>query len=142
LRLNLEPGKKSVEELFCSSFSKIETLSPIELFLCPKCGRKVQSTTQLNISSYPQLLVLTFPRFTFNKKKKKNDKASKNQTQISFSKQLTLPMTEDTESNVYNLAGVVVHVGELLHCGHYEAYVKVTYNLSQLHEMVISSCVL
>ena len=78
--------------------------------LSPPCGAIGRRTTQNSIERWPSVLSLSI--------KRQDHRGQKISKHLSF--QLTLVVDNGI---TYGLRGVVVHIGETLNVGHYEAYV-------------------
>lgn len=84
----------------------------------------LQATKQISISHpAPPVLILHLKRFQFG------GMSDKIRTHVQFDDKITVPLTDvpsnEAKSAMYELYGVVVHIGHGLHSGHYIAYVKV-----------------
>ena len=116
LSLDINNGVSSINNSL-KSFTKIETLTQGNEWLCEKCKQKVKATKQLTISQLSNVMILHLKRFSYGNM---NGKVSKH---IDFD--LEQYFTEQNGLKVkYNLTGIVVHHGNSTHSGHYIAFVK------------------
>ena len=81
--------------------------------LSPPCGAIGRRTRQHSVERWPSVLSLSIKR-----QKRQDNRSQKISKHLSF--QLTLVVDNGI---TYGLRGVVVHIGETLNGGHYEAYV-------------------
>eukprot|EP01039_Chlorochromonas_danica_P006457 gene6457-7121_t len=107
-------------------FTISEQLS--QKMFCPKCNADQLFQKQLSIFQSPDLLILHLKRFDFMRQKKINDfvRFPIDGLDLSAFRTSTLEAENDqdpSDSDLYNLQGLVCHSGSL-HQGHYISYVR------------------
>ena len=149
LDLALEVNKKdSVEKAF-KDFTREETLDADNQWKCSGCKKRVCAKKQLTVFRPPLSLVVQLKRFTFGSgggmfgglmpfgkgsgwgyghyagkgMGMKGRGGSKITKPIAFPSVLKLPLS-DKRMCIYELTGVVIHIGGSATSGHYTAYVK------------------
>ena len=148
LDLALEVNKKDSVERAFRDFTRAETLDVDNQWKCSGCKKRVCAKKQLTVFRPPLSLVIQLKRFTFGGggmlggimpfgrgsgfgyghfagkgMGMKGRGGSKITKPIAFPKVLNLPLS-DERLCVYELTGVVIHVGGSATSGHYTAYVK------------------
>lgn len=104
------------------TFSKVETLTGADKFLCDCCGCKQEAQKRVLIRQLPRLLVCHFKRFNFLEQRLTHSKLSH---RIAFPTQLRLPnSTDDCADAKFELVAIIVHIGAGIQYGHYVAVVK------------------
>lgn len=107
-----------------SYFSKSEILTNQNKFHCNNCSSLQEAVKTIKIKKLPQVLVINFKRFKYDEKVNKLIKLFES---ISYPFKLRLfNTTEDqNEFNLYELYGLVVHIGGGPTYGHYVSLCKV-----------------
>ena len=148
LDLALEVSKKDSVERAFRDFTRTETLDVNNQWKCSGCKKRVCAKKQLTVFRPPLSLVIQLKRFTFGSggmlggimpfgrgsgfgyghfagkgMGMKGRGGSKITKCIAFPKVLNLPLS-DERLCVYELSGVVIHVGGSATSGHYTAYVR------------------
>lgn len=114
---------RSIEDAI-KAFLKIEKLTTGNEWKCHSCNENVQATKQMVITKAPNILVLHLKRFSYELRKRKKKKMNV----IQFDPKLQLNCIDKNDEEyfvLYELIGVIVHVGKQPDMGHYRAYVKV-----------------
>lgn len=105
---NEEDSRYDIDLMDCiREFTKEEVLDNTEMFFCENCKEKVKCSKRIDIWKMPNILVIHFKRFRYNKKQRK-----KMDTYINFPLQ-NLDLTafqalEQKEKPIYDLFGVAV----------------------------------
>uniref|UniRef100_A0A5S6R628 Ubiquitin carboxyl-terminal hydrolase n=1 Tax=Trichuris muris TaxID=70415 RepID=A0A5S6R628_TRIMR len=118
LDLSLEIKQWNTVDSALAHYTRMETLSNENAYLCPRCNRRVSARKILTIHCAPNVLTVHLKRF---------DHVGKIDRYISYSERLNLRpyMTEKQGLPVnYRLYGVVVHNGRSTNSGHYYAFVR------------------
>ncbi|KYQ92242.1 peptidase C19 family protein [Tieghemostelium lacteum] len=102
-------------------FVKSEILDHSNKYKCSKCKKLVKATKQLKIHIAPPILTIQLKRFSFM-----GMFGGKINKSINFEPQLNLSpfMTQSTSDAVYDLYGVLTHLGGSTNSGHYFCFVK------------------
>ncbi|KAL9955427.1 hypothetical protein ACROYT_G036754 [Oculina patagonica] len=100
---------------------KMELLDGENLYMCPRCKRKVPAHKQFLIHRAPNILTLQLKRFDYNQSF--GGKISK---QIEYTEYLNLRpyMTSQGPPIKYRLYAVLVHSGYSSNSGHYYCYIR------------------
>jgi len=100
---------------------KLELLDGENLYMCPRCKRKVPAHKQFLIHHAPNILTLQLKRFDYNQSF--GGKISK---QIEYTEHLNLRpyMTSQGAPIKYRLYAVLVHSGYSSNSGHYFCYTR------------------
>ena len=123
-KIGLFQGHSSLKECL-DDFTAAEKLAGENKYFCSNCDSKQNATRRLKLDVLPPYLNLQLNRYTYDRvllrKKKLN-------VPIEFPDQLDLSsyVNEKEGSSVYQLVGVLVHVGQEAHQGHYIVHVQVT----------------
>ncbi|CDW55374.1 ubiquitin carboxyl terminal hydrolase 36 [Trichuris trichiura] len=118
LDLSLEIKQWNTVDSALAHYTRMETLSNENAYLCPRCNKRVSARKILTIHCAPNVLTVHLKRF---------DHIGKIDRHISYSERLNLRpyMTEKQGLPVnYRLYGVVVHNGRSTNSGHYYAFVR------------------
>ncbi len=126
LSLNVGGGINSIKAGI-DSFCKEERLSSGNEWKCDGCKKKVQAVKEMKIHAVPNVLIVHFNRFSFDRY------AGKISKPIDFKMNLQVYSNEENKNVDYELFGVIEHLGSSVHSGHYVAYVKGSNGL--WHEM-------
>ena len=135
-----------------NEFTKIEILNEENKWFCQKCNQTKQGINQLNLFAVPKILIIQLKRFItinlikkkihakikfpfenfnlskFVKYKEESGNLYKREDVISNFNESLLKISSDNEEIenneevLYNLLGVINHVGSSLEKGHYYAY--------------------
>eukprot|EP00232_Nephroselmis_pyriformis_P018142 CAMPEP_0182895866 /NCGR_PEP_ID=MMETSP0034_2-20130328/25936_1 /TAXON_ID=156128 /ORGANISM="Nephroselmis pyriformis, Strain CCMP717" /LENGTH=402 /DNA_ID=CAMNT_0025029715 /DNA_START=59 /DNA_END=1264 /DNA_ORIENTATION=+ len=122
LDLSLEINKASTLNKALQAFTIQEVLDGDNKYKCDKCKRKVRAIKQFTINKAPNVLTVQLKRFSFF--------GGKINKKVEYPTRLTLDsfMSEGQQGkearHVYNLYGVLVHMGGGVHSGHYYCYCK------------------
>jgi len=104
------------------TFSKVETLTGADKFLCDCCGCKQEAQKRVLIKQIPRLFVCHFKRFNYLEQRSVHSKLNH---RVAFPTQLRLPnSTDDCPDAKFELVAIVVHIGQGIQYGHYVAVVK------------------
>lgn len=100
---------------------KTELLDGENLYMCPRCKRKVPANKQFLIHHAPNILTLQLKRFDYNQ-----SFGGKITKQIEYTEYLNLRpyMTSQGAPIKYRLYAVLVHSGYSSNSGHYYCYVR------------------
>lgn len=107
-----------------NQFSASETLAGSNKFHCDQCGSLQEAEKRMKVKRAPQILVLHLKRFKFSESEQKLVKLLH---RVMYSRYIRLPVTTDdcpTPEKLYELTGVVVHLGHGPHMGHYVSVVN------------------
>lgn len=107
-----------------SNFSKSEVLTNQNKFHCNNCSSLQEAVKTIKIKKLPEVLVINFKRFKYDEKV---DKLVKLFESISYPFKLRLFNTTENqeEFNLYELYGLVIHIGAGPTHGHYVSLCKV-----------------
>lgn len=106
------------------NYSGIEVLNKDDKFFCDNCCCLQEATKRLLIKQAPNILILHLKRFKYIEQLSRMRKLM---YRVVFPMELKLSNTTPDATgadNVYNLFGVVVHVGSGPHHGHYVSLIK------------------
>ena len=104
--------------------------------MCPSCKSLQNATKRLSINQAPRILIVTIKRFDmFGRKITKRIRYPsavnlKSFTDAAIDRESSsggsgdLPATKKIKDELYDLYGVVIHVGSSTNSGHYYAYCK------------------
>lgn len=107
-----------------SNFSKSEVLTNQNKFHCNNCSSLQEAVKTIKIKKLPEVLVINFKRFKYDEKV---DKLVKLFESISYPFKLRLFNTTENEDDfsLYELYGLVIHIGGGPTHGHYVSLCKV-----------------
>ena len=104
------------------TFSKVETLTGNDKFLCDFCGCKQEAQKRVLIKQLPNVLVCHLKRFKFQEQRQTHQKLSH---RVAFPSKLRIVNTTDDCPDVkFELISIVIHMGAGIQYGHYIAVVK------------------
>jgi ubiquitin C-terminal hydrolase len=119
--LDLEIPKNNCSLLDCfSSFTEYETLEGDNAWYNEETDKKIPVKKRITFWSLPKILIITFKRFSFDGKKKRQDLVDYPLTDLNLSKFVS---GYNAKQYVYDLYGVCNHSGNT-QGGHYTAFVK------------------
>ena len=131
--------KRSVMQSL-QSVIKGDVLEGDNAYFCEKCGKKVNAVKRMSVKTLPPQLILVLKRFEYDfdlrAKVKINDFCE-------FPSVLDMmPYTQkgqegSTETELYNLKGVVIHQGNA-DSGHYYSYIKDKEQWIQFNDTLVS----
>ncbi|CAE7686357.1 Usp36 [Symbiodinium pilosum] len=119
--ISLEVQNANTLEKALEGFTRSETLSGANKYMCKKCDQKVDATKRFSIHSTPPLLTFQLKRFDFF-----HGLRGKLKKHVKFPMSLDVArFTSHPERQArYRLYGVVVHCGQSAKSGHYIAFAK------------------
>ena len=103
-----------------SSFTEYETLEGDNAWYNEETDKKIPVKKRITFWSLPKILIITFKRFSFDGKKKRQDLVDYPLTDLNLSKFVS---GYNAKQYVYDLYGVCNHSGNT-QGGHYTAFVK------------------
>ena len=121
LDLALAGNKNLTIEKCIEDFLRIEKMTGDEKYFCESCQSKQDATRCCKLRELPLVLNLQLNRFQydmqFGRKKKLN-------SSIMFPQVLDMAKYSENSAGVYNLIGVLMHVGPDANHGHYIAHIQ------------------
>ncbi|CAN0462514.1 unnamed protein product [Ascophyllum nodosum] len=118
LSLELPKGVTTVEGAL-EAFTSVEHLKGSNRWCCNVCKKLVEAEKNLTVFKPPNALVVHLKRFAGQGRE-----LTKTKTQIGFGESLVVKVSGPEGRAVYDLTGVVQHLGEGQRRGHYIALVK------------------
>ena len=129
---SLSPETLSGDNQYKFFCSQEVLLTPLFRYRCPRCETLQDATRYAELRELPPVLHFSLMRFVYDLKTMERKKSKQS---ISFP--LTLDMTQflgpkedrecaasrNSEKNLYDLRGILLHKGESAYHGHYEAQV-------------------
>ena len=119
LDLALE-GNNSLQDCL-DDFTKVEKMTGDEQYHCDQCNSKQDATRSCQLTQLPPVLHLQLNRFRYDLQLGRKKKIS---AEIEFPVELEMAAYHKGPSTLYSLTGVLLHVGQQAHHGHYIAHVK------------------
>jgi len=117
----LEVQNANTLEKALEGFTRSETLSGANKYMCKKCAQKVDASKRFSIHTAPPLLTFQLKRFDFfHGLRGKLKKLVKFPTSLDIARFTSHPERQAR----YRLYGVVVHCGHSAKSGHYIAFAK------------------
>lgn len=107
-----------------SQFSASELLSCTNKFYCDKCGSPQEALKRMRIRQAPEVLILHLKRFKYSEKELRNVKLM---NRVLYPPFLRLPVVADDFPDplrLYELSGIIIHLGSSPYEGHYVAVVN------------------
>lgn len=117
--LSLDIEKNTSLNYCIQRFSCKELLNKSNKLHCEKCLTKQVATKEIQIQSCPKILLTHLKRFKFDEQTYQHQKLC---YRIPYPTELKVDSLEG--ARVYNIKGIVVHVGSGMAFGHYYALVK------------------
>lgn len=124
LDLSIDIERNSSVTACLRQFSASEMLSQKNKFFCDSCCGLQEAEKRMKIKKLPNILALHLKRFKYQDDVQKYIKLT---YRVAFPFELRLFNTVDDADNadrLYNLSGIVVHIGSGPHHGHYISIVK------------------
>ncbi|EGF77996.1 hypothetical protein BATDEDRAFT_13604, partial [Batrachochytrium dendrobatidis JAM81] len=124
LDLSIDIDQHSSISSCLRNFSSSEVLYGKNKFFCDTCNSLQEAEKRMKIKRLPNVLAVHLKRFKFQEQLGRYSKLS---YQVSFPLELRLFNTADGAENadrLYQLHGVVVHIGSSPQSGHYVALIK------------------
>eukprot|EP00891_Asterochloris_glomerata_P002359 jgi/Astpho2/2359/gw1.00044.92.1_t len=121
LDLSLDIRREKSVRNALQRFVGVEYLDGTNKYKCPKHNQKVRAAKQMAIEQAPNVLVLQLKRFEFSAF------GHKISEMVQYPLELDLApfmVKRHGPSIMYDLYGVLVHLGHSVHSGHYYCYIK------------------
>eukprot|EP01091_Cochliopodium_minus_P011570 TRINITY_DN3315_c0_g1_i1.p1 TRINITY_DN3315_c0_g1~~TRINITY_DN3315_c0_g1_i1.p1 ORF type:complete len:1138 (+),score=391.59 TRINITY_DN3315_c0_g1_i1:195-3608(+) len=120
--ISISVGHKSIEESL-RNFIGMEKLEGDNQWMCPKCEKKVDAFKGTRLKFLSPIVILSLLRFEFNMQTLDREK---NCSEISFPFEIDFKdyVSDNNDSLLYDLFGVVIHTGSSSKFGHYKVYLK------------------
>ncbi|CAN6645976.1 hypothetical protein TRVA0_021S01464 [Trichomonascus vanleenenianus] len=122
--LSIDLDKNTSVTSCLRQFSESEMLSERNKFHCDNCGGLQEAEKRLKVKKLPKILALHLKRFKFTEDMQRNVKLFH---KVNYPKHFRLFNTTDDAQDpdrLYELSGIVVHIGGGPYHGHYVAVVK------------------
>lgn len=104
------------------NYSKMETLTGPDKFLCEYCACKQEARKGVVIKKLPDILICHLKRFKYSETLRRYQKLC---YRVAFPSELRLTNTVDEcPDKLYELFAIIIHVGAGIQFGHYVAIVK------------------
>ncbi|XP_052095912.1 ubiquitin carboxyl-terminal hydrolase 40-like isoform X2 [Mytilus californianus] len=115
-------GNNSLEEALCGSFVDMESMDGKNQYKCESCNKLVNAKKGAKLRSLPEILSISFLRFSFDYQKMERYKEA---GRLVFPHTIDMaPYCEkEDHSSEYELFSVVIHKGGA-YGGHYHAFIK------------------
>ncbi|KAL2919671.1 hypothetical protein HK105_200585 [Polyrhizophydium stewartii] len=124
LDLSVDIDQHSSVSSCLRNFSTSEVLCERNKFFCDTCNSLQEAEKRMKIKRLPNVLAVHLKRFKFQEHLGRYSKLS---YRVAFPLELRLFNTTDGAANadrLYNLHGIVIHIGSGPHSGHYVALIK------------------
>lgn len=115
-------GKKSLIDCLQDYLGE-EELTGDNKYYCESCDSKEDAIRCTRLTKLPPVLNLSLNRFIFDMKSGSRKKLN---SAINFPEELDMSiyLGKDSGSLIYNLTGILIHIGDNAHQGHYKAHVQ------------------